>query len=295
MVFVVAFVFVFIIVKFDSLPSNIETIKKMNGSELDTFYRDDPIEISNILLSKLVENEYRDLFYIEHEVIQRVVFNGNYVTYFQASPLTDRFGYLVNFDIHDETIPYDRQVILYIEDMETREPKEIYYGSYKTSGWEWFSDDEVLVLYNCGTECQLLYLININSGKKQKLLYGVGYEWSPNKEMVLAYHYSGRFGITVGDKFGNVVFEFLREYLGAYVRLLDQTKVLWSPDSSKIALMIKKEKQEVLELIVFDVKQDFKQIFQQDLVGESEDIEFYWQDDSMLFYKDLREEHEIIF
>ena len=74
---------------------------------------------------------------------------------------------LEDSDISDESVPWDKQVVLHIGETASKKTKEVYRGSYKTSGWEWFSENEVLVSYGCGTECEVLYLINIVSGQKK--------------------------------------------------------------------------------------------------------------------------------
>ena len=114
--------------------------------------------------------------------------------------------------------------------------------------------------------------------------------------MVLAYHYTAGPGITIGDKFGKVLFELIRRHPFEYNKLVDMTEARWTPDSAKIALIIKKENQEILELIVFDVKQNFKQIFQKDLRGERNDVDFFWQEKGKkLVYYDLNKKQEINF
>jgi len=205
-----------------------------------------------------------------------------------SSPTEKRLGYFQ--DIHkagaeiDKDDPeaareyWDNYTSLRMMNIDGSGKKEIYRGSYKTSNWEWLNDEEVVVYYNCGTECLVGFLIDANTGeRKAELQYGVGHEWSPNKELVLVYNYSGGYGITIGDKKGNVVFSIKREPQ-KYYGLVFSTEVEWAPDGSKIAVVIKKENLEEMELLVFDVEDNFKQIFQSD-IGFFEDMKLMWSDD----------------
>ncbi|MFH1838654.1 MAG: hypothetical protein ABH808_04170 [Candidatus Kuenenbacteria bacterium] len=227
----------------------------------DKLSESDFIEISDAPVSKLIQDKYGRIFYIK----KRVVHNGHPISYFSFSPSKNKFGYFKNLDIYNENIPYNRQIILHIEDVITKNKKEVYHGSFKTSNWKWFSDNEVLVVYNCGTECEALYFINVNSDEKYILQYGVGYQWSPNKELVIAYYYTGAYGIAVGDKYGNEIFNLQREENKFFSKLVKETKGIWSSDSKKLALIIKKENQEKLELLVFDVENNFRIIYQKNL------------------------------
>lgn len=125
---------------------------------------------------------------------------------------------------------------------------------------EWLNDKEFVVYRGCGTECQIAYIFDIEKNYKRKLFYGVGYQWSPDKELVVAYHFSGGYGITVGDKYGNVLFEFRRPLPLTYSKLTDETEIMWSDDSKILILIIKKADEEELETIKFDVDNDFKVI-----------------------------------
>ena len=159
---------------------------------------------------------------------------------------------------------HNKEVVLLIRDVNYGETKEVYNNNFGASNWEWFSENEVLVSYGCGTECRVLYLIDIDSGKQWTLQYGVGYEWSPNKEMVVAYHYSWKYGITIGDKYGNELFTLRRERGPVVNDLESKTQAIWSSDNTKMALYIKKEGENEMELLVFDIEKSFKQIFQSD-------------------------------
>ena len=254
------------------------------GDPMDIF------DISKFELTQLTENEQREVLYIKNDIQRKVIYKRQKVYYLQFSPAQDKLGFYYYPD--GNTL---KDVALVIIDIPERTAKEVYRESIRTSGWKWFSNNEVLVQYNCGSECQVLYLIDINSDKKYTLQYGVGYEWSPNQQMVLAYHYSGQPGITVGNKFGKAIFDFLREPPDIYTKLIEQTEAVWSPDGARVALLIKRKKEEALEIIVFDVNQKFKQIFRENLTGEAQDIKFFWQEKDNLVYKDLSGEREVVF
>ncbi|MBI3335888.1 MAG: hypothetical protein HY001_05375 [Candidatus Portnoybacteria bacterium] len=190
-------------------------------------------------------------------------------------------GNKVSFYYEHEDPPVGRDVSLVVMDISRRKFREVYKGSYHTSNWEWLDENELVVYYGCGTECMVGFVVDVKTGKrKAQLQYGVGYEWSPNKKLALAYNYSGKYGITVGNKKGNEMFALRRDAPNLYSKLVDETKTAWSPDGSKIALIIKKEDQEALELMVIDVKKNFQTIFQSDLeiVSSSEDLS--WTGDS---------------
>jgi len=185
----------------------------------------------------------------------------------EVAPAQRKFGYfrhLYSRPIYqDKDSYYENYLALIIYNLITKNEKEIYRGDYHTSYWEWLDDSEVVVYHNCGSECMIGFVINTDTGiEKAKLLYGVGYEWSPNKELVVAYHYSGGYGITVGDKYSNVLFEFRRSLPLVYSKLANETKATWSEDGKTISLVIKKENEEKLEIIKFDVDNDFKIISQ---------------------------------
>lgn len=216
---------------------------------------------SDLNETKLIKDKYKQITYIDNNEIERkVIFDKSWIGYLKFSPSKKKLGFHYE---HMDVPTSGRDVSVMIMDIASGDLKEIYKGSFRTSSWEWFSENEVLVSYNCGTECQLLYLINVDSGEQRKLYYGVKYEWSPNKKMVVAYHYyNGGYGITVGDKYGNSLFTLRRERSPEYNDLEIKTQAIWSSDSSKIALYIKKETEDKMELLVFDVDDSFKQIFQ---------------------------------
>lgn len=54
---------------------------------------------------------------------------------------------------------------LAILNAKTREIKEVYRGSYKTSSWEWDGASSVIVYYNCGSSCRYAYKIYVKTGE----------------------------------------------------------------------------------------------------------------------------------
>lgn len=232
---------------------------------------DEPIDIATVEINDIREGSGGELFIENKGQKRKVEHDGRVLSSFHFSPSKRSFGFIEHFDMFDKKIPWERQVIIHVGDSKTRLTKEVYRGSHRTSGWEWQSERGILVSYGCGTECQVLYLIDTETGERTELQYGVGYTWSPDKKMVLAYHYSGGSGITVGDTRGNKLFTFDRrahEY-GSELQIL--TKAFWSSDSTKIALVIKKENGKMFELLIFDVRNNFEQIFQAD-IGAAENI-----------------------
>lgn len=243
----------------------------------------DTIEILETSVFELIEGEYRSVLYINNGIEQKVTYNGQEIDYLKFSPSNKKLGFYYESGNY---LSAGRDIALAIMDIDGKSIKKIYEGSFKTSYWEWLNNKEVAVYYGCGTECMVVFIIDVNSGeRKSELQYGVGHEWSPSKELVLAYNYSYRYGITIGDKIGNALFSIKREPI-AYHDLIDKTVATWSPDSNKIAVVIKKENQDQLELLVFDVQENFKQIFQSD-VGFLKDIELKWDSDEKLIYNDL--------
>lgn len=147
---------------------------------------------------------------------------------------------------------------------------------------EWLNDKEFALYKGCGTECETVYLFNINNFQR-KFYYGVEHRWSPNKQYVLAYHYAIQPGITVGDRLGNVLFAIRRSYSpdsGAYSR----HEASWSPDSLKLALIIQKEHGAGLELMVFDVEHKFNLIKQRDLESNIF-THLEWKDERTVSYE----------
>ena len=235
------------------------------------------IEINRVGPSELVVGEYNELFYVENLTKRPVVYQGNPISQLNFSASKNMFGYLVNYDIYDDKIPYDKKVLLYIEDIKTRKPREVFHGSFKTS-WEWFSGHEILISEGCGTECQLEYLINLTTGKKYILQYGVGYTWSPDKNWVFAYNYSYRTGITIGDKFGKIILS--HKIIPPKNNESTNTPLAaWSPDSTRLALIMKKPDDKAFELLVFTSGDNFSNTFQSDL-DYAKKFELKWASDS---------------
>lgn len=246
------------------------------------------IDITEASLDKLAEDDFGTYY---NSSKNRVVFNKNQINNLIFSPLKDKVGFLDSVGVNDKSIPYERQVLLYAGSVNRRNFKEIFHGSFRTSGWEWFNNDEIIVYYNCGTECQLLYLANVDSGEGNALIYGVNYDWSPNSELALAYHYYswGIYGITVGNSRGKELFSVTRNPTHSdNQELIGKTKAKWSSDSSKLALIIKKENKNQMELLIFDVVNNFKQIFGQD-VDNSGEYNLGWDEDNKSVVLNQRE------
>lgn len=246
------------------------------------------IDIAEAPFDKLAEDDF-GTYYNSNK--NRVVFNKNQISNLTLSPLKNKIGFLDSTGVKDKSILYDRQVILYAGNVNSRDFKEIFHGSFRTSGWEWFNNDEIIVYYNCGTECQLLYLANVDSGEGNALIYGVNYDWSPNSELALAYHYYswGIYGITVGNRKGKDLFSVTRNPTkNDNQELMGKTIAMWSPDSSKLALVIKKENKNQMELLIFDVVNNFKQIFGQD-VNNSGEYNLGWDEDNKSVVLNQRE------
>ena len=145
----------------------------------------------------------------------------------------------------------------------------VFKSDFHLSNLEWLADDELVVYRSCGTECITADLINIKTTEKQAINLGVGYSWSPDGKYVLAHHYAINYGITVASRenhFENSLLRIRRIYPPAGSILIDQTKTSWASDSTKLALVIRKEGEERLELLVFDLMNNFKVLNQQDLV-----------------------------
>lgn len=236
-----------------------------------------PIDIAEVILPKeLKTEEYGDIFYYDGQIKRQVTYRYNPISQLNFSSTTDKFGYFVNYNIYDENISDNKEVTLRIEDINTRDSKQVYSGSFRTSGWEWFSNDEVLVNEGCGTECHVQILENLITEKEYVLQYGVGYTWSPNKKWVFAYNYSYRTGITIGDKFGNVIYK--HHILPPENEMANTPLAVWSPDSSKLAFAMKKSDDKSFELFILDSGENFKEIFKSN-VGTAKKFELKWAPD----------------
>lgn len=201
--------------------------------------------------------------------------NQRYLAYFQdLSP---------NEEISNNDYYWHNYTTIRLLDLASGEINEVYRGSFKVGEYEWLSERELSVSVGCGTECSYLEILDIKTLNKRQLMYGVGYTWSPNKRYVFAYQYTIQSGLIVGDRFGNKLFTLKRGYPKTKERFSTH-QAIWSPDSAKLALIINKDGQPELELLVFDAENGFKIIAQKDLEGK-EFSELGWKDEESVFYK----------
>lgn len=160
----------------------------------------------------------------------------------------------------------------------------VFKGDFHLSSLEWLTDDELVVYRSCGTECITANLVNTKTAEKQAINLGVGYSWSPDKQYVLAYHYATNYGISVTsreDRFEKSLLQIRRIYPSSRSILADQTRATWAPDSTKLALIIRKEREELLELLVFDVLNNFRVLVQRDL-AETEISSLAWSNNTIV-------------
>ena len=111
-------------------------------------------------------------------------------------------------------------------------------------------------------------VVDTETKENQELLLGVGYTWSPNKRYVAVYHYSYKYGISIasrGNQYGQTILQVRRDHPSIGSGLTSQTKVSWSDDSTKLAVIIRKADEEKLELLVYDVVDQFNLYFHQDI------------------------------
>ncbi len=179
-------------------------------------------------------------------------------------------------------------VSLAVEEKEKRQV--VFTGNFRLSYFEWLNDGEIAVYQGCGTECMVAYHIDLIKKQTRRLSLGVGYTWSPDLKYVLAYHLALQQGISVGDKFGKHLFTIRRDSPNS--REFLPAKASWSPDSSKLALIIHKERSSGLELIVFDVANKFRTTFRSDL-AEREFSKLSWRGLRDLTYDSGGERHLI--
>lgn len=203
------------------------------------------------------------------------------------SPSRKKFAYLTHKfvtnikEVGDKD--YTSLVVNYGDKEET-----VFQDNFHLSYFEWLSDEEIAVYSGCGTECMIAYLVDLETKTPQEFMLGVGYTWSPNRKYLLAYHYSHKYGISVSDKGGaadgRTVFQLRREHPPSGSGLASKTQAAWSPDSSKLALVIKEESEERLELLIFDMTNNFELIYEKDL--ENNDFsELGWKDAETVFYE----------
>jgi Tol biopolymer transport system component len=180
----------------------------------------------------------------------------------------------------------DRDYTFLVVEQEGKREK-VFQGDFRLSYFEWLTDEEIAVYRNCGTECMIAYIVDLKTKTPRELMLGVGYTWSPNKQYVLAYHYSSKYGISVAEKdnfYGRMRFELRREHPPSGSNLTSKTQASWSPDSNKLALVIKKKAEEKLELLLFDVKNDFRLLGQKDLKS-NQFSDLGWKDGTTVFYE----------
>ncbi|MDO8592905.1 MAG: hypothetical protein Q7R92_04025 [bacterium] len=234
------------------------------------------VDISTVSLNNL---EQDDLWVYEKSSKRQILFYGNPIGQLQFSPSGKRFGFLEYRDIYDKKTPYDEQVMLYLGEAGKKDYKIAYRGSFKTAGWEWLNENEVVAYTGCGTECEVAFLYDTHNLKEGVELWAVGYEWSPNKQMILSYNYSIGYGVRVQNKKGDDLFLIARDHPEFYNEFTDETTAVWSPDSGKLALVIKKEKENAMELLVYNAKNNFKQILRADAIY-AKDQKILWSNDS---------------
>src|SRR3989344_993668 len=238
--------------------------ENLNESELLKSKRD----IDNELI-KIYEKE--NLFLKEHTL--KVSPSGKKSAYFKHNLVMgsgdiwdrDHASVIVDFDDTKETV---------------------FQSDERLSSLEWLSDDEIVVYRGCGTECMQAYIVDLKSKIPRDISIGVGYSWSPDKNYVLAYHYSWKYGISVankGDEFGRTIFQITRDQPPDGSGLTNKTQAIWSPDSTKLALIIRKEKEEELEILAFDILSNFKLLLHNDLTS-NEFSDFRWENNKILSY-----------
>lgn len=169
----------------------------------------------------------------------------------------------------------------------------VFKSDFRLTDFEWLFDDELAVYRDCGTECVIAYVVNIDTKKYEQLPLGVGYTWSPDKYYVAAYRYSGRYGVSIGsrgNKYGRSLYEIIREPPPTGSALIVKTELKWSPDSSKFALVIRKNDEERLEMLVFGLRNNnFTLLSQRDL-GQNASDKFFWKGASTVIYYESGEE-----
>lgn len=221
---------------------------------------------------------------LNNRSIKKLTNDACYKSHLKISPNNLLIGYYVDLNCLNGNVlhrDYENHTSLRIMDLDGKNNKEIYTGSYHTSDWEWLNDDEVVVYYGCGTECMVGFVVDVKTRtRKAQLQYGVGYEWSPNKKYILAYNYSGKYGITVGDKKEEVFLSIKRE--PSNYDLIGETKAIWSPDSKKLTLIIKKEGVNEMEILIFETD-NFDMILQSD-IEFTKDAKFTWAGNNKIIF-----------
>lgn len=221
------------------------------------------IDLPSVSLEKLEQDE---LWVYEKSSKRRVYLHNNPIGNLQFSPFGQRVGFMEFRDIHDKNIPITEQVILYVGAIKDKKYQAVHHGDFKTSGWEWLNENEVVVYDNCGTECVAGFLYDARDGRKEADLWAVGHEWSPDKQMILSYNYTIGYGVRVQNKKGEDLFLIARQQPVPYNELAQETRAIWSPDSAKLAVAIRKETEDKMELLIYNAKDNFKKIYQVDII-----------------------------
>lgn len=185
----------------------------------------------------------------------------------EFSPNKSKIAFFQNKFTEDLKSLGDSDYVSVIVEQNGKE-KKVFQEDYHLSYLEWLDDREIVVYRSCGTECMIAYIIDTETKQQQELTLGVGYTWSPNKQYVAVYHYSLQYGISIanrGNQYGQTIFQLRRKHPPDGSGLANQTRVAWSLDSTKLAVVIRKENEEKLELLVFDIQKDFEIFYRQDL------------------------------
>lgn len=213
----------------------------------------------------------------------------------EFSPNKSKIAYFQNKFTEDMKSLGDSDYVSVIVE-ENGQQKTVFQEDYHVSNLEWLDDREIVIYRSCGTECMIAYIVDTKTRKQQELSLGVGYTWSPNKQYVAVYHYSYQYGISVanrGNQYGQTIFELRRKHPPNGSGLADQTRVAWSMDSTKLAVVIRKANEEKLELLVFDILKDFKISYQQDL-NRTEVTNLNWEGQNTLIITDNTENQKIL-
>lgn len=198
-----------------------------------------------------------------------------YLAYFQDLPPKE--------GLSNDEYYWHNYTTLRLVNLTSGEIKEIYRGSFKVGDYEWLSETEISIGVGCGTECSYLEIVDVLTKNKRQLMYGVGYDWSPNKKYVFAYHYAIAAGITIGDKFSRELFTIKREY-PQNAKWFSGHKAAWSFDSTKLALVINKDGEIEMELLVFDAEKGFKTVLQKNL-GARRFLKLGWDKNDIVYYE----------
>jgi len=273
--------FIFPLLAITSISLSILTIVKINNLEksqdklkrLLFSHTDDRIEAETKEPQATIQSdtETQKIFEQKNEDLKKrsIVISPNKIrtAYFQEKFTTDNVTNIGDFDY----------ISVVIED--GNKTQVVFQNDFRLSNLEWLNDREIVVYRSCGTECMIAYIVDTDTKHQQELILGVGYTWSPNKQYVAVYHYSYKYGISIanrGNQYGQTVLQVRRDHPNVGSALTSQTKVAWSSDSTKLAVVIRKENEEKLELIIYDITNQFKILYQQDLI-ESDISNLTWE------------------